>query len=138
MKAGELINKKIFLPLDQLPKLKGNRFYYHEIKGFIAIDQFEKKLVYSNQSTTLVPKHCFMIDNNGTEILIPVHDNFIIKLDRTDKNLFKYSRWIIRDFQISLKSQKTNPKVGMGILLFSSISTLTREWVRPIHLSHYD
>ena len=43
-KAGELINKNLFLPLDKLPKLKGTKFYYHEIKEFIAIDQFEKKI----------------------------------------------------------------------------------------------
>ena len=42
-KAGELINKNLFLPLDKLPKLEGTKFYYHEIKEFIAIDQFEKK-----------------------------------------------------------------------------------------------
>ena len=46
-KAGELINKNLFLPLDKLPKLKGTKFYYHEIKEFIAIDQFEKNWHYS-------------------------------------------------------------------------------------------
>ena len=57
-KAGELINKNLFLPLDKLPKLKGTKFYYHEIKEFIAIDQFEKKLALFNQSMTLVLKQC--------------------------------------------------------------------------------
>ena len=57
-KAGALINKNLFLPLDKLPKLKGTKFYYHEIKEFIAIDQFEKKLALFNQSMTLVLKQC--------------------------------------------------------------------------------
>ena len=60
-KAGELINKNLFLPLDKLPKLKGTKFYYHEIKEFIAIDQFEKKIGIINQSMTLVLKQCLSL-----------------------------------------------------------------------------
>ena len=105
--ADQLIKKEVFLPLDQLPKLKGNRFYYHEIKGFIAIDQFEKKIGILKSVNDSGPQALFMIDNNGTEILIPVHDNFIIKLEsQRKKNPIKSSRWIIRDLQISSKSQR--------------------------------
>ena len=85
--ADLLIKKKVFLPLDQLPKLKGSRFYYHEIKGFIAIDQFEKKIGILKSVNDSGPQALFMIDNNGTEILIPVHDNFIIKLNRKEKKI---------------------------------------------------
>ena len=85
--AEQLIKKKVFLPLDQLPKLKGSCFYYHEIKGFIAIDQFEKKIGVIKSVNDSGPQALFMIDNNGTEILIPVHDNFIIKLDRKEKRI---------------------------------------------------
>ena len=87
-KAGELINKNLFLPLDKLPKLKGTKFYYHEIKEFIAIDQFEKKIGIIKSVNDSGPQAMFVINNNGTEILIPVHDNFIRKLDRTDKKIY--------------------------------------------------
>jgi len=85
--ADKLIKKKVYLPLNQLPKLKGNRFYYHEVKGFVAIDQFEKKIGILKSVNDSGPQALFMIDNNGTEILIPVHDNFIIKLDREEKRI---------------------------------------------------
>ena len=85
--ADQLVKKKVYLPLDQLPKLKGNRFYYHEVKGFVAIDQFEKKIGILKSVNDSGPQALFMIDNNGTEILIPVHDNFIIKLDRAEKRI---------------------------------------------------
>ena len=85
--ADQLIKKKVFLPLDQLPKLKGSRFYYHEIKGFIAIDQFEKEIGILKSVNDSGPQALFMIDNKGTEILIPIHDNFIIKLDRKEKRI---------------------------------------------------
>jgi len=87
-KAGALINKNLFLPLDKLPKLKGTKFYYHEIKEFIAIDQFEKKIGIIQSVNDSGPQAMFVINNNGTEILIPVHDNFIRKLDRTDKKIY--------------------------------------------------
>ena len=86
--ADQLIKKKVFLPLDQLPKLEGNRFYYHEIKDFIAIDQFEKKIGVIKSVNDSGPQALFMIDNNGTEILIPVHDNFITKLSREEKRIY--------------------------------------------------
>ena len=85
--ADHLMKKKVFLPLDQLPKLKGSRFYFHEIKDFIAIDQFAKTIGIVKSVNDSGPQALFMIDNNGTEILIPVHDNFIIKLDRKEKRI---------------------------------------------------
>lgn len=86
--VDKLIKKKVFLPLDQLPKLEGNRFYYHEIKDFVAIDQFEKKIGVIKSVNDSGPQALFMIDNNGTEILIPVHDNFITKLNREEKRIY--------------------------------------------------
>ena len=86
--ADQLIKKKVFLPLNQLPKLEGNRFYYHEVKDFVAIDQFEKKIGVIKSVNDSGPQALFMIDNNGTEILIPVHDNFITKLNREEKRIY--------------------------------------------------
>ena len=36
--AIELINYEIFLPIEELPKLEGKKFYYHEVIGFKVID----------------------------------------------------------------------------------------------------
>ena len=37
--AEKLINCKIYLPINLLPKLEGNQFYYHEVEGFKAVDE---------------------------------------------------------------------------------------------------
>ena len=85
--ASNLIKKELYLPLDQLPKLEGNQFYYHEVEGFIAFDQLNKEIGTVKTVNDSGPQALFVIDADGVEILIPVHDNFIKQLDRSDKKI---------------------------------------------------
>lgn len=83
--ADLLLGSKLFLPLELLPKLSGNQFYYHEIIGFAVEDvAFGQVGIVSgvNDSTSQV---LFEIDRNGTEILIPLIDSFIKKVDKKNK-----------------------------------------------------
>ncbi len=85
--AEVLLKKNLFLPLDILPPLKGNQFYYHEVIGFSAIDQFDLNIGPIKTVNDSGPQTLFVIDADGTEILIPVHDDFIKKLDRENKKI---------------------------------------------------
>jgi len=85
--AEALLKKNLFLPLNMLPPLKGNQFYYHEITGFTAIDQFDNEIGSIKNVNDSGPQPLFVIDAEGTEILIPVHDNFIKNLDRGAKKM---------------------------------------------------
>ncbi|SFN41614.1 16S rRNA processing protein RimM [Bizionia echini] len=85
--ADALIACDIYLPLDLLPKLEGDKFYYHEIIGFKVTDiNFGNVgiVISVNDSTA---QALFEIDNNGTEILIPMHDAFIVKVDKPNKEI---------------------------------------------------
>lgn len=85
--ADLLLGSKLFLPLELLPKLTENQFYYHEIIGFTVEDiSFGKVGIVTgvNDSTAQV---LFEIDRNGTNILIPLIDNFIKKVDKKKKNI---------------------------------------------------
>lgn len=85
--ADKLLGTHLYLPLEFLPKLTGNRFYYHEIIGFTVIDtSFGDVGIISgvNDSTA---QALFEIDRNGKEILIPINDKFIKKVDRELKQL---------------------------------------------------
>lgn len=84
-KAQDMVGREIFLPLDQLPKLSGDKFYYHEVPGFKVIDKtygllgtIDRVLEYPNQAV-------FQIFYKGKEVLIPIQDEVIIKLNRKTK-----------------------------------------------------
>ena len=86
-KADELIGREIYLPLSMLPKLEGNKFYYHEVIGFDVIDKRLGnigKIVSINDSAA---QPLFEIDKDGIEILIPMIDDFIIEVNRNNKSI---------------------------------------------------
>jgi len=83
--ADALMKSKLYLPLEFLPKLEGNKFYFHEVIGFTIEDiNFGKVGIITgiNDSTA---QALFEIDRDSTEILIPMNDEFIKNLDRDKK-----------------------------------------------------
>ena len=83
--AQALLKKKVYLPLSMLPPLEGNRFYYHEIIGFTALD-VERGVIgtiegVNDQSSQALLK----ISDKEKQQLIPIHDDFILKIDRNKK-----------------------------------------------------
>jgi len=85
--AEAILKADVYLPLDLLPKLTGNKFYYHEVIGFTIEDvNFGKVGIISgiNDSTA---QPLFEVKNGSTELLIPMIDAFIKKVDRTNKTI---------------------------------------------------
>ncbi|MCL9807600.1 ribosome maturation factor RimM [Flavobacterium amniphilum] len=85
--ADKLIGCEVYLPLTMLPKLEGNKFYYHEVIGFDVIDQRLGnigKIVAINDSAA---QPLFEIDKDGIEILVPMIDDFIVEVNRTNKSI---------------------------------------------------
>ena len=79
--------REMYLPIVDLPPLKGKKFYYHEIKGFTVIDTSHgtigtllKVLEYPHQSM-------LQISFGNKEILVPLVDEVILKVDRKKKEL---------------------------------------------------
>lgn len=85
--ADAIIKSELYLPLELLPKLDGNKFYFHEVIGFKIEDKNfgEVGTVKSINDTTA--QALFEIDRNGTEILIPMNDEFILNIDRKNKTI---------------------------------------------------
>ncbi|PKV48186.1 16S rRNA processing protein RimM [Aquimarina sp. MAR_2010_214] len=85
--ADDLMKTELYLPLALLPKLEGTQFYYHEIIGFTIVDSVfgEVGIIKAINDTTA--QALFEIDRNGVEILIPMNDEFIDKIDRESKTI---------------------------------------------------
>jgi 16S rRNA processing protein RimM len=85
--ADELLGAELYLPLSFLPKLTGNRFYFHEIIGFKVEDvEFGDVGVITGVNDT-TSQALFEVDKNGTQILIPINDAFIKKVDRENNTI---------------------------------------------------
>ena len=86
--AQALVGHELYLPLDLLPKLEGNKFYFHEVIGFRVVDD-EKGDIGEIKSVIDYPAQpLFQIMKGETEILIPVIDEVIRKVDREEKSIF--------------------------------------------------
>lgn len=83
-----LVGRELYLPLDLLPKLEGNQFYYHEVKGFQVIDETYGEIGVLESVIEYPAQPLFQIDCDGTEILIPVIDQVIKKVDRETETLY--------------------------------------------------
>lgn len=86
--AEALLKSDLYLPLDFLPELEGDKFYYHEIIGFTVEDKHFGTVGQIKSVNDSTAQALFEIDRDGTEILIPMNDEFIIKVDKPNKTIF--------------------------------------------------
>ena len=85
--AEELLGNAVYLPLKMLPKLTGNKFYFHEVIGFEVED---KRLgvvgvIQSINDSSAQP--LFEVLKGDVEILIPMIDHFLVEIDRKNKKV---------------------------------------------------
>jgi 16S rRNA processing protein RimM len=85
--ADKIIGLAVYLPLSMLPKLSGNKFYFHEVIGFEIEDKrlgVFGKIVSINDSSA---QPLFEVVNGSVEILVPMIDKFLVKIDRENKKV---------------------------------------------------
>lgn len=86
--ADDLLKCELYLPLSKLPKLKDDQFYYHEIIGFEVIDKNYGSAGIIKSVNDSTPQALFEIKKDGKEVLIPINDDFIDRLDKPNKKIF--------------------------------------------------
>jgi 16S rRNA processing protein RimM len=84
-KADELLGCELYLPLNLLPPLSGNKFYYHEVIGYTIKDADFGNIGILKGINDTTAQALFEIDHKGQEVLIPINDDFIKEVDRKQK-----------------------------------------------------
>ncbi len=85
--ADSILKCGIYLPNTLLPQLTGNKFYFHEVIGYKVIDANFGEVGDIVRINDKAAQPLFEIERNGTEIFIPMVDDFIKKVDRENKTI---------------------------------------------------
>ena len=83
--ADSILKCDVYLPIEFLPKLEDDKFYFHEVIGFTVEDINFGKVGIITAINDLTAQSLFEIDRDGTQILIPMNDDFIKKVDKKKK-----------------------------------------------------
>nr|WP_297789126.1 ribosome maturation factor RimM [uncultured Allomuricauda sp.] len=83
--ADKIIGSELYLPLTMLPPLTGNKFYYHEVIGFTVMDEVHGDIGIVESVNDSASQDLFEIKKGDKELLIPVSDDIITKVDRENR-----------------------------------------------------
>ncbi len=85
--ADAILGIEVYLPLKFLPKLTGDKFYFHEIIDFDIEDVNHGHIGVITGVNDSSAQPLFEVDSNGVEIFIPMIDHFIKKVDRENNKI---------------------------------------------------
>ena len=85
--AKKILRRDVYLPAEILPELKGINFYDHEVVGFKVIDEEHGDVGIMQQVIDLKVNPLLQIDKDGIEVLVPLIEGVVKKVDRKKKEL---------------------------------------------------
>jgi len=80
--AVRLSGKEVFLPMTDLPQLPKDEYYLHDLEGMEVVDAVSGSLGKVKRVIDYSNNPLLEIMDGETEILIPIHDEFIQKVDK--------------------------------------------------------
>ena len=86
--AQLLKGSALYLPLSALPELKDDQFYFHEIIGFIVEDENLGEIGPVTTVYDAGPQDLLAIEHMGKEVLVPINDETVKRLDKNKKQIF--------------------------------------------------
>ncbi|MFY0599609.1 MAG: 16S rRNA processing protein RimM [Cyclobacteriaceae bacterium] len=84
--ASTLVGMSLYLPLDELPKLSDGKYYFHQLVGLTLMDG-QDVVGPVNQIYDLPNNRLLGVDYKGTEVLIPLSEGIIQKVDVKGKEI---------------------------------------------------
>lgn len=85
--AVAFMGKAVFLPNELMPELDEDDFYFKEIVGFKMIDALKGEIGEIYDVLEYPTQAVIQVMKDGKEILIPIHDDIIQKVDKKAKIL---------------------------------------------------
>ena len=85
--ASVLTGSLLYLPLDVLPKMEGDNFYFHELISWRVIDQQLGELGSIISINHQSPQILLVMEYQKREVLIPYTDKIVIRVDRINQQV---------------------------------------------------
>ena len=83
--ADELKSARLYLPLDTLPELEEGQFYFHQVIGYEVIDRKVGSIGPVKSIYDLPNQDLLGVIHRDQEVLVPVNDDIIKKVDHDKK-----------------------------------------------------
>lgn len=86
--AREFTGRELYLPISMLKEMSDNKFYFHEIIGFRVVDDEHGDIGLVDSILERQEQEIIRILKNNTEILVPLSDEMIRKIDRKKNTIY--------------------------------------------------
>ena len=86
--AEKLKNIALYLPLDQLPELDEDQFYFHDVIGYTVVDEQLGELGTIREIYEMPYQDLMAMDYQNVEVLIPVKDELILRADKAAQKIY--------------------------------------------------
>ncbi len=84
----KLLGCPIYLPLEFLPQLDDQEFYYHEVEGFTVIDESFGVVGELSEIRTDTVQDLLITEKEGKEILIPLAEQIFKGIDKEKREFY--------------------------------------------------
>jgi 16S rRNA processing protein RimM len=85
--AERLKGNSLYLPLEQLPPLEDDQFYYHDVINFMIIDESGQDIGKVHTIYEANGNDLFAVYLENREVLIPIQDDFIREIDYENQKI---------------------------------------------------
>jgi 16S rRNA processing protein RimM len=85
--AKTLVNKKVYIQSSELEVVDETRFLGHELIGYKVFDKEKGDLGLLVEVLEQKGNPLFVVDHNGSEILLPVFEGLLISIDAPKKEM---------------------------------------------------
>ncbi|MFM6935709.1 MAG: ribosome maturation factor RimM [Flavobacteriales bacterium] len=85
--AQRILKKQVYLPEAFLQELDQTSFYDHEIIGYTVIDEIHGNVGVVENVIDMAANPLLQLDKEGKEVLIPIFDGLVQKVQRKKKEL---------------------------------------------------